>query len=136
MQQRDGCDRRSMRPATMVYASLPRIEGAYGKITLPLHQATSYLTLHCHKGAKSAFADSMRTCAMRFHAVQTAQYGIFVHTLIAERVRYYLKEEHPGGATLEGLEDQIWYEEFGWHVQIRPDFEPKKCRSIMRRWVM
>ena len=45
---------------------------------------------------------------------------------IAERVRHYIKEEHPGGATLDVLEDQIWHEEFGWHVPIQPDFEPKK----------
>lgn len=45
---------------------------------------------------------------------------------VAERVRHYLKDAHPGGATLEVLEDQIWREEFAWHVPIQPDFEPKR----------
>ena len=45
---------------------------------------------------------------------------------VAERVRHYIKDEHPGGATLDVLEDEIWHEEFGWHVPIQPDFEPKK----------
>lgn len=45
---------------------------------------------------------------------------------IAERVRHYIKDEHPGGATIDVLEDQIWREEFAWHVPIQPDFEPKK----------
>ena len=45
---------------------------------------------------------------------------------IAERVRHYLKDAHPGGATLEVLEDQIWRDEFAWNVTVRPDFEPKR----------
>ena len=45
---------------------------------------------------------------------------------IAEKVRHYLKDAHPGGATLEVLEDQIWREEFAWHVPVQPDFKPKR----------
>lgn len=45
---------------------------------------------------------------------------------VAERVSYYLKDAHPGGTTLEVLASQIWHEEFGWHVPVRPDFEPKR----------
>ena len=45
---------------------------------------------------------------------------------IAERVRHYLKDAHPGGATLTVLEDQIWRDEFAWNVTVQPDFEPKR----------
>ena len=45
---------------------------------------------------------------------------------VAERVRHYLKHAHPGGATLEVLEDNIWSEESSWQVPIQPDVEPKK----------
>ena len=45
---------------------------------------------------------------------------------VAERVRYYLREARPGGSNLEVLEDQIWPEEFAWHVPIQPDVEPKR----------
>ena len=45
---------------------------------------------------------------------------------VAERVRYFLKDARPGGSKLEVLEDQIWSEEFAWHVPIQPDFEPEK----------
>ena len=45
---------------------------------------------------------------------------------IAERVRHYLKNAHPGGATLTVLEDEIWREEFAWHVPVQPDFEPER----------
>ena len=45
---------------------------------------------------------------------------------IAERVRHYLKDAHPGSATLEVLEDQIWRDEFGWNVTVQPDFEPRR----------
>lgn len=45
---------------------------------------------------------------------------------IADRVRYYLKDAHPGGVIFEVLENNIWQEEFGWHVPIQPDFQPKR----------
>ncbi len=45
---------------------------------------------------------------------------------IAERVRHYLKDARPGGATLAVLEDQIWHDEFAWNVTVQPDFEPER----------
>lgn len=45
---------------------------------------------------------------------------------VAEKVRHYLKDAHPGGATLEVLEDKIWPGEFAWRVGVQPDFEPKR----------
>ena len=45
---------------------------------------------------------------------------------IAERVRHHLKDAHPGGITLEVVEDQIWRDEYGGNVPVQPDFEPKR----------
>ena len=45
---------------------------------------------------------------------------------IYDRVMHYLKDTHPGGATLEALEEQIWRDEFAWNVPVQPDFEPKR----------
>ena len=45
---------------------------------------------------------------------------------VADRVRHYLQGIHPGGATLEVLENQIWRDEFAWNVPIQPDFQPKR----------
>ena len=45
---------------------------------------------------------------------------------VAERVRHYLKNAHPSGATLEVMEDEIWIQDSVWQVLIQPDVEPKK----------
>ena len=45
---------------------------------------------------------------------------------IAEAIRRYLKDRHPGGATLEVVEQNMRREEFAWHVLVQPDFEPAR----------
>ena len=45
---------------------------------------------------------------------------------VAETVRRYLKDRHPGGATLNVIEQNIRKEEFAWHIPIQPDFEPER----------
>ena len=45
---------------------------------------------------------------------------------IAEKFRHHLKNAHPGGATLEVLEDQIFPGELAWRVNVQPDFEPAR----------
>ena len=43
------------------------------------------LPFHCHKGTKSAFADSTRTFTALPSAVLVPEYGISIHTLIDSR---------------------------------------------------
>jgi len=45
---------------------------------------------------------------------------------VAKAVREYVKDCHPGGATLEVLEQDIRKEEYWWYVPVRPDMEPVK----------
>ena len=45
---------------------------------------------------------------------------------VAETVRRYLAGRHPGGATLEIVEQTIRREEFAWRVLIQPDSEPPR----------
>ncbi len=44
--------------------------------------------------------------------------------LVAEIVRQYLKDCHPGGVTLEVVEEHIYKSYYEWRVPIRPNFEP------------
>ena len=44
--------------------------------------------------------------------------------IVAEVVREYLKDCHPGGATLEVVEANIYKSYYEWRVPIRPNFEP------------
>jgi hypothetical protein len=41
-------------------------------------------------------------------------------------VREQIKDKHPGGATLEVLEQGIRHEQDWWYVPIRPSVEPPK----------
>jgi hypothetical protein len=41
-------------------------------------------------------------------------------------VREHIKDKHPGGATLEVLEQGIRHEHDWWYVPIRPSVEPVK----------
>ena len=45
---------------------------------------------------------------------------------VAETIQRYLAGRHPGGATLEVVEQNIRREEFAWHVVVQPDFEPAR----------
>lgn len=45
---------------------------------------------------------------------------------VAEAVRKYVKAYHPGGSTLEVLEQGVRKEEDWWQVPIQPDVEPVK----------
>ena len=44
--------------------------------------------------------------------------------MVAAVVREYLKDCHPGGVTLEVVEENIYKSYYEWRVPIRPDFEP------------
>jgi hypothetical protein len=43
---------------------------------------------------------------------------------IVEIVGRYLKDKHPGGATLEALAQGIRHEQDWWYVPVRPSVEP------------
>jgi hypothetical protein len=43
---------------------------------------------------------------------------------IAEIVREYLRDCHPGGVTLQVLEDEIQKIDYWWRVPVRPNVEP------------
>ncbi len=43
---------------------------------------------------------------------------------IVEIVARYLKDKHPGGATLEALAQGVRHEQGWWYVPVRPSFEP------------
>jgi len=45
---------------------------------------------------------------------------------VAKAVRKYIKDRHPGGATLEVVEQDIRKEEYWWQVPVRPSIEPRK----------
>ncbi len=45
---------------------------------------------------------------------------------VANVVRQYLQNTHPGGTTLEVVETGIRQEEFAWHVPVQPNVEPPK----------
>jgi len=45
---------------------------------------------------------------------------------VAKAVRKYIKNYHPGGATLEVIEQGIRKEEYWWYVPVRPSVEPVK----------
>ena len=45
---------------------------------------------------------------------------------VVEAVRRTLRDRHPGGATLDIVEQNIRREEFAWHVLVQPDFEPER----------
>ena len=38
----------------------------------------------------------------------------------------YLKDKHPGGATLEALTQGVRHEQDWWYVPVRPSFEPPR----------
>ena len=44
--------------------------------------------------------------------------------LVAEIVRQYLQDCHPGGITLEVVEENIYKSRYEWRVPIRPSIEP------------
>ena len=43
---------------------------------------------------------------------------------VAEAVRQYIKEPHPGGATFEVMAPGIRQERSWWYVPVRPSVEP------------
>jgi len=43
---------------------------------------------------------------------------------VAEAVRMYIKEQHPGGATFEVMAHGIRQERYWWYVPVRPSVEP------------
>jgi hypothetical protein len=43
---------------------------------------------------------------------------------VAEAVRKYIKDQHPGGATFEVMEPDIRKERYWWYVPVRPSVEP------------
>ena len=45
---------------------------------------------------------------------------------VADKVREYLKECHPGGATLVVIESGVRQEEHWWYVPIRPSAWPDR----------
>ena len=45
---------------------------------------------------------------------------------IVEIVARYLKDKHPGGATLEALTQGVRHEQDWWYVPVRPSVEPKR----------
>ncbi len=45
---------------------------------------------------------------------------------MAEAVRQYSKEQHPGGATFEVMAPGIRKERYWWYVPVRPSVEPVK----------
>jgi len=45
---------------------------------------------------------------------------------VAKAVRMYIKDCHPGGASLEVIEQGIRKEEYWWYVPVRPSVEPVK----------
>lgn len=45
---------------------------------------------------------------------------------VTEAVRRYIKDCHPGGLTLEVVEQGIRKEEYWWYVPVRPNVEPVK----------
>ena len=47
-------------------------------------------------------------------------------TEIVEIAGRYLKDKHPGGATLEALTKGVRHEQDWWYVPVRPSFEPPR----------
>ncbi len=47
-------------------------------------------------------------------------------TDIVEIVARFLKDKHPGGATLEALTQGVRHEQDWWYVPVRPSFEPPR----------
>lgn len=45
---------------------------------------------------------------------------------IVEIVARYLKDKHPGGATLEALAQGVRHEQDWWYVPVRPSVEPAR----------
>ena len=45
---------------------------------------------------------------------------------VAEAVRTYIKDQHPGGATFEVMVQGIRQERSWWYVPVRPSVEPVK----------
>lgn len=45
---------------------------------------------------------------------------------IAQIVRQYLQNQHPGGVNLDVVEQGIRKDEFNWHVPVQPSTEPPK----------
>ena len=45
---------------------------------------------------------------------------------IVEIVARYLKDKHPGGATLEALTQGVRHEQDWWYVPVRPSAEPAR----------
>ncbi|HIE27847.1 TPA: hypothetical protein EYP66_11225 [Candidatus Poribacteria bacterium] len=45
---------------------------------------------------------------------------------VAEAVSKYIKDCHPGGATLEVVEEGIRKEHYWWYVPVLPSVEPPK----------
>lgn len=43
---------------------------------------------------------------------------------VAEAVRQYIKDQHPGGATFEVMAQGIRKERYWWYVPVRPSVEP------------
>ena len=46
---------------------------------------------------------------------------------VAALVRLYLKNEHPGGTTLDVVEPGIKATEHGWRVPVLPNLEPPRA---------
>jgi hypothetical protein len=51
-------------------------------------------------------------------------HGRFTKKKVAAIVREYLKDCHPGGVTLEVLDEDIYKSYYEWRVPIRPNVEP------------
>ena len=45
---------------------------------------------------------------------------------VAQAVRQYIQDRHPGSAVLEVVEQGIRKEEYWWYVPVRPSVEPEK----------
>ena len=45
---------------------------------------------------------------------------------VAEAVRKYIRDQHPGGATFEVMAQDICKERYWWYVPVRPSVEPVK----------
>ncbi len=45
---------------------------------------------------------------------------------IVEIVERYLKDKHPGGATLEALPQGVRHKQDWWYVSVRPSVEPER----------
>jgi hypothetical protein len=45
---------------------------------------------------------------------------------VVELVGRYLKDKHPGGATLEALIEGVRHEQDWWYVPVRPSIEPAR----------